>query len=742
MRTEKRFVDIMGVPANITNIINNAVGLAVEYNCSCINGAMLLIGAIESLDNREEILEMCGIKYELIISSFEYMVGNNAYSRGELSRETILNPYVITMLNISMSKINKKSASLAFLESLNERKDVSLEEFLEYIELDIELFLELCSEQYYIPEELKQFVRDTNKEVEEKNESISNVDEYVDEMINILARKNKKNPCLVGEAGVGKTTIVEALVKRINSGNVPEFLKDKKVISVNNSAMIGGTRFRGDFEERLSMLFDYASKNNVILFLDEIHTFMSMGKNGDDSQSVGNSIKEYLNDGRISVIGTTTNKEWHKHIESDSALQRRLQEISINEPNVNLAIDMLNKSKSNFESFHNVIISEDAITKAVKLSDRYMKLEKLPDKAFKIIDQASATVKISEKNKDKNVTENDVISVVSKLTGINVDKLSKSEIGKLKNLEEIISENLVGQDEAITKVAKAIRRGKAGVRDANRPIASLLFVGPTGVGKTELCKLISKEVYDNKESFIKIDMSEFNEEYSISKLIGSAPGYVGYGEGGMLTEKVKKHPYSLILLDEIEKANPKVFDSFLQVLDEGRLTDAQGQTVDFTNCIVVMTSNAGYGAEHFGKKPLGFNADNSKFNNYEEREAIAKKELESTFKPEFLNRIDNIVIFNQLNKEQTKKIVEIHLKKLSDRMKEQDIAIYFDNSIIEYINEQGYSDKYGARNIVRAIQNIVEDYITDLIVSEDLISGQSCLLSINKENNKIASKIV
>lgn len=732
MKTDRKFVDIMGVPSSINSIINEAISISYDYKCRGLNGVMLLLGAFNTIEDCNKILEKCGLTYNLVFSSFEYMVGNNTYERGEMDKESIMNNYVFNIINTALINSGKKSAVTSFLRALNDIKDSYLIDFLDYIELDLDLFIELCDKQDYIPDELKSFVKDANKEVELKNEEISNVDCYVDEMINILARKNKKNPCLVGEAGVGKTTIVEALIKRINSGDVPDFLKDKHVLYINNSAMIGGTRFRGDFEERLALLFDYASKNNTILFLDEIHTFMTLGKNGDESQSVGNSIKEYLNDGRISIIGTTTNKEWHKFIESDSALKRRLQEVYINEPTVSLAIDMLNKSKSNFEDYHNVKITQEAIDKAVKLSDRYMKLEKLPDKAFKIIDQASATVKIVDSSATKLVTEKDVIHVVSKLTGINVDKLSKSELSKLKNLESIITESLVGQDEAVTRVAKAIRRGKAGVRDNNRPIASLLFVGPTGVGKTELCKLISKEVYNNKESFIKIDMSEFNEEYSISKLIGSAPGYVGYGEGGMLTEKVKKHPYSLILLDEIEKANPKVFDSFLQVLDEGRLTDAQGQTVDFTNCIVVMTSNAGYGADQFGKQSLGFSVNDNKVSTYDEKERIAMKALESSFKPEFLNRIDNIIIFNGLTKEISQDIVKIGLNKLKIRLKEQDIDIDFDESIIKYIAEQGYSEKYGARNINRAIQTIVEDRLTDEIIGETITQGNKYLVRYNE----------
>ena len=714
------YIQLMGIPKYINSVLNTSLNLCYQYNCSKVNGVMILLAVLILMDDkeREERLRKCNSTYSLLISSFEYKVDSGEYGVSDVKSPTdVLHTYVTDIIDFVLGYDDNVDLACAFLEALNSDRDKYLEEYLEYTELDLQKLISLKKEEFVIPDSLRKFVTDTHKLVRDKSEKIENVDIYVDKLINVLCRKNKKNPCLVGEAGVGKTSIVEALVKRIDSGDVPECMLNKHVVSISSSNMIGGTKYRGDFEERMSALFKFASKENVILFLDEIHTFMGLGKNGDSSQSAGNNIKEYLSDGRISVIGTTTNKEWHKFIESDSALNRRLQQINVDEPSIEVSIKMIRDAITNYEDFHNVSISEESIESAVRLSDRYMKLEKLPDKAFKIIDQACATVKIRKKN-NKKVTENDIMMVVSDLTGIELSKIKMSELNKLKDLKENIHKQLVGQENAINKVVKAVIRGKTGVADSNKPVASMLFVGPTGVGKTELCKILSKELFNSRDSFIRIDMSEFSAEYSTSKLIGSAPGYVGYGEGGILTEKVKKHPYSLVLLDEIEKANPKVFDSFLQVLDDGRLTDSEGQTVDFTNCIIIMTSNAGYGADSFKKSSLGFSATDNTEIDYNKREQIAIKELENTFRPEFLNRIDNIVIFDNITKEQSVNIAKLALNKLEDRLKNNKFLIKFDISVANYIADKGYSEKYGARNINRTVQEIVEDKI-----AEDIVNG-------------------
>lgn len=737
---EPRYITMMNVPDYVNKVVNRALQLCYDYNCGRMNGVTLLLAVISTVEKYEEKLQQCNTTYQLLISSFEYKVGLGDYGvLTDKSPNAVLNDYVVEIVHHSLMNLDKGDMPNVFLEVLMQYPDEALKEYIDYTNININKLINISSASFSIPEFLKGFVKDVNQDVTDKNESIENVDDYVEELVNILSRKKKKNPCLVGEAGVGKTTIVEALVQRINSGDVPKSLKGKRVISVNNSGLIGGTRFRGDFEERLNELFKFAVKHKVILFLDEIHSFMNMGKSGDDSQSVGNQIKEYLNDGRISVIGTTTPKEWHKFIEQDSALKRRLQEVVINEPSVEVTINMIKDSISDYENFHSIVVNDKAIEQAVKLSDRYMKSEKLPDKAFKILDQALATVKIrAEKTGEKVVTCSDIEAVVSKLTGINVEKLTGSELDNLRNLEANIHKTLIGQDLAVEKVARAIRRGKAGVSDKNKPITSLLFVGPTGVGKTELCKIISREVFSDKEAFIRVDMSEFSEEYSTSKLIGSAPGYVGYGEGGMLTEKVKKHPHSLILLDEIEKAHPKVFDSFLQVLDDGRLTDAEGNTVDFTNTIIVMTSNAGYGADKLGRKKLGFSGDSSSNEmSYDEKEKIAMKALEESFRPEFLNRIDNIVIFDKITEAQSEAIAEISLDKLATRLKDRNIKVKFDHSLVKNVAHQGFDEKYGARNINRAVQNLVEDKITDAIIEGYMVEGSEYLVVFENNDTKI-----
>ena len=442
-------------------------------------------------------------------------------------------------------------------------------------------------------------------------------------------------------------------------------------------------------------------------------------------------IKKALSDGDIRIIGATTDKEYHKFIEKDSAFDRRLQVINVKEPSIEDAISMIKGSISNYSKFHNVDITEKCIESAVKLSDRYIKDKALPAKAYKVLDQAATIVKLDGR---KVTTPDDILHTVSNITGINVNRLDKSEAKQLLKLEDTIGKKLIGQKNAVRTVCKAIRRSKAGVREEGKPLASFLFVGPTGVGKTELCKVLSDEVAIGDNSFIKVDMSEFSEKYSTSKMIGTAPGYVGYGEGGQLTEKVKHNPYSLILFDEIEKAHPDTFNMFLQLLDEGRMTDGEGNTVDFTNCIIVMTSNAGYGAEKLNRGNIGFASDNSQ--NAEDTEKIAMEALKETFKPEFLNRLDNIVVFDKLNTKQCKDIVKLMLNKLSKRIYDNnEITVRFADSIVNSIAEKGFSDEYGARNLRREIQNTIEDILADEILSGALASGDTATVSMR--NNKI-----
>lgn len=744
------YVALQGVPGYINLIINDAINNCVQNKCSKLNKVHLLLAVLDTIENIEEKMESVGCYYNAVLDSFEYKVscddyGTKDWKPGEIGAN-IINDNIADFITAMLNEISHVAPAetiympVVALKILNEYPDRELEEFLDYVELDLDILIDEIN-GIMKEEEFKncEYLVDFDALVANKNETIENVDEYVDKIINVLCRKNKKNPCLVGESGVGKTTIVEALSKRIQSGDVPSYLRDKKIYQVNASALIGGTRFRGDFEQRVKELFEFAKEKDIILFMDEIHQALMLGKNGEDSSgSLGNSLKTHLNDGSISIIGTTTNDEWHKYIESDSSLKRRIQDITVYEPTLDATINIVKNTLNNYTNYHDIEVTEDAIVHAVKLSDKYMKSEKFPDKAFKIIDQACATAKIErdKTGKDQKVNKRVVNIVVSEITGIEIDKLTVTDVDQLKKLEETIHQNLIGQDNAVSTVAKAVRRGKIGLKEKDKPIASMLFVGPTGVGKTELCKLVATEVFGRKDSFIRVDMSEFNDEASITKLIGSAPGYVGYGKGGGLTEKVKKNPYSLVLLDEVEKAHPKVFDTFLQVLDDGRLTDGEGQTVDFTNCIIVMTSNAGYGADSFNKKQLGFGSSNdTKAITYAEKENLAKKALENTFKPEFLNRIDKVVIFDAITKEQSKEIAKLSLKKLKHRLSEIGIIARFSDSLVEHIAELGYSEKYGARNINRTIQNEVDDLLTDAII--DGTMKENYIYVIDYKNNKI-----
>lgn len=737
----RQSIMILNVPDYVNDVIRTAFDLMYDETCSYLSSVHVLLSVITYIDNKDKILSKCGTTYAKMMTSYQYLAGAGDYGldygKDGDNPNRFLTDWVINFLaNVQSAKVDNYESY--FLKFLLDNRDEDLETYLNYVGVSLEKIISVNDKDFKIPAEIARFVVNQNEVVKEKNEETYELEDYVDQMINVLCRKTRKNPCLVGESGVGKTTAVDALVKRINSGDVPKRLKNVKVLSINSSALMSNTFLRGTFEAKLEALFNFAKKNKVILFMDEIHTFMSLGKGGgDDSQSAGNLIKQYLSSGEISIIGTTTNKEWHKYIESDAALKNRLQDINIKEPSIDETINIVKSSIKNYEKYHDLVVSDDAVVSAVKLSDRYMTSQKLPSKAFIVLDDACANVEIAhEKDKEKVVKVSDVEKVVSKITGVDVTKLNKSDFEKLKGLDDTLHKKIVGQENAVDKVVRAIKRGKVGVRDANKPVASFLFVGPTGVGKTLLCKIVSEQVYEKKESFIRIDMSEFSEKHSSSKLIGTAPGYVGYGQGGNLTERVKKNPNSLILLDEIEKADPQVFDIFLQVLDDGILTDGEGNTVDFKNCIIVMTSNAGYGVEQFKHSNMGFNA-NSELNtdDYNKREEIAKKELESTFRPEFLNRIDNIVIFDKITKEQAVDIAKLELNKVIDRLKEQDINVCFTEAVYNMIVDKGYSEKFGARNIIRAVQENILDEITDAIINEEMKAGK--VYRVDYQNKRV-----
>ena len=596
---------------------------------------------------------------------------------------------------------------------------------------------------------------------------------------------------MIGESGVGKTAIAEGLAERISEGDVPEILKDKRLVSMDISGMVAGAKYRGDFEDRIKKAISEVKKaGNIILFIDEIHTIVGAGS-AEGAIDAANILKPMLARGELQLLGTTTIEEYRKYIEKDAALERRFSPINVPEPSEEDTIKILKGLRDKYEAHHNVKITDDAIESAVKLSTRYINDRFLPDKAIDLIDEAASKARLKsytepdlikklqdelddvvknkeeairtqkfekaaelrdreeelktkfekeeEKWKNKNtktittITEESIAEVISNSTGIPAEKISKNENDKLKNLENILHKRVIGQNEAVEAVAKAIRRGRVGLKEPNRPIGSFLFLGPTGVGKTELSKAVSEALFGGEKDLIRIDMSEYMEPHSTAKLIGSPPGYVGFEEGGQLTEKIRRKPYAVVLFDEVEKAHPDVMNILLQILDDGRLTDSSGRTVDFKNTVIIMTSNIG-ARTITDKKNLGFgNSNTDEEKEYENTKKDVMQELKKEFKPEFINRIDEIIVFHKLNDDEIKQIVSLMLKQVENRLKEQDIEIKIDESVKDLIAKQGTNKSFGARPLRRTIQNLVEDNLAEAILDEN--SNKKLKLTV--ENEKV-----
>ncbi len=646
---------------------------------------------------------------------------------------------------------------------------------------------------------LNQFGTDLTKQAGEgKLDPVIGRTEEIQRVLQILSRRTKNNPCLIGEPGVGKTAVVEGLAEKIIAGDVPETLKNKRVVNVDISSMVAGAKYRGDFEERIKKsLAEVKKVGDVILFIDEIHTIVGAGS-AEGAVDAANILKPLLARGEVQVIGATTLNEYRKYIEKDAALERRFSPVNVGEPTPDETVEILEGIRDKYEAHHNVKITKEAIESAVKLSVRYINDRFLPDKAIDLVDEAASRVKMrnytrpdsikkledkvlsidkekeeavrvqdfekaanlrdkenetkkkleKEKQKweDRNtksvsvLTEEDIADVISSWTGIPVKKLTQDENEKLKNLEKTLHERVIGQNEAVEAVAKAIRRGRVGLKDPNRPIGSFLFLGPTGVGKTELSKALAETLFGNENAMIRIDMSEYMEPHSVSKLIGSPPGYVGFDEGGQLTEKIRRKPYSVILLDEVEKAHPDVMNMLLQILDDGRLTDAQGRTVNFKNTVIIMTSNIG-ARLITDKNILGFSNDNNKNEETQKEYETIKKdvmgELKKQFRPEFINRIDEIIVFHKLNNEDIRKIMDIMLNQLISRLKEQEIDIEIDESVKKLLIEKGVDIKYGARPLKRTIQNILEDKIAEAMLDGKITVGKKAKVIVENEEVKI-----
>ncbi len=646
---------------------------------------------------------------------------------------------------------------------------------------------------------LDQYSRDLTEYAREgKLDPVIGRESEIQRVIQILSRRTKNNPCLVGEPGVGKTAIAEGLARKIVEGNIPEVIKDKRVLTLDLSGMVAGSKYRGEFEERIKkVISEVMGDGNVLLFIDEIHTIIGAG-GAEGAIDASNILKPSLARGELQLIGATTREEYRKYIEKDAALERRFQPVVVEEPSEEEAILILKGLRDSYEAHHKVKITDEALEAAVKMSSRYINDRYLPDKAIDLMDEAASKVRLStyitspevkeletqiqtleeqkeqaikneeyekagdlkrqqeeitlnlnalqvktEKEKQDNlliVGENEIADIISSWTKIPVRKLAEEESERLRNLEKILHERVIGQEDAVSAVSKAIRRGRVGLKDPGRPIGSFLFLGPTGVGKTELSKALAEAMFGSENSMIRVDMSEYMEKHSVSKLIGSPPGYVGYDEGGQLSEKVRQNPYSVILFDEVEKAHPDVFNILLQVLDDGHITDAQGRKVSFKNTIIIMTSNAG-AQNIISPKKLGFASVSDEKEDYKKMREGVLEEVKRIFKPEFINRIDEMIVFHSLSKDDIKSIVGIMLATITKRAKQQ-MSIYLEigEEVTTHIAETGFDQNYGARPLRRAIQTNIEDKLAEEILEGKIKSGDTASVELIDKEIKISKK--
>lgn len=636
---------------------------------------------------------------------------------------------------------------------------------------------------------LEKFGRDLTKAA--KNGEIDPVigrEKEIARVIQILSRRTKNNPVLIGEPGVGKTAVAEGLALEIANGNVPEILKDKKVVSLDLTGMIAGAKYRGDFEERIKAAIDEVKKSNdTILFIDELHTIVGAGA-AEGSADAANILKPSLARGDFQVIGATTLNEYRKYIEKDAALERRFQPVKVGEPTLEQTVEILKGLRDSYEAHHKVKITDEAINAAVTLSSRYIADRYLPDKAIDLIDEGASKVRLAaltsppnvkeledriadfekekasavneqdferaaklrdeqkevqtqldnakkewqerQKNSSGEVTAEDIAKIISDWTGIPVVQLTKEESERLLNMEQVLHERVIGQDEAVSAISRAIRRGRVGLKDPKRPVGSFIFLGPTGVGKTELCKALAQAVFGDENAMLRLDMSEYMEKHTVSKLIGSPPGYVGFEEGGQLTEKVRRKPYSVVLFDEIEKAHPDVFNMLLQILEDGRLTDSQGRTVDFKNTVIIMTSNVGARLITEKQKALGFISDeNEKEQDNKNIKELVMGELQNVFRPEFLNRVDDIIVFNKLTQDEIKQIASKMLDVLAKRLEKLNVKITFSDEAVTAIADKGFDENYGARPLRRAIQSEIEDVLSEKMLEGSIKENSSVVCS-------------
>ena len=786
------------------NAIEYAQHVMGEFKHGYLGTEHLLIGLVHVEDSvSQKLLEEQGVSEDDVLQKIKQVIG---FGNVALTANHDFTPRVKRILETSGQLSRQTGTTVIGTEQLllaliKERSCVAVK-ILEMLSVDINKILNALgelvlndnqSEASFVRKDnqpkgksstptLDKYSRDlTELAKEDKFDPIVGREKEIERIIQILSRRTKNNPCLVGEPGVGKTAVIEGLAQKIIQGNIPDLLKEKRVVSLDLSSMISGTKYRGEFEERINkVLEEVKNAKDVILFIDELHTIIGAGA-AEGAMDASNILKPSLARGEIQVVGATTLDEYRKHIEKDAALERRFQPVQVEEPTEGETLSILKGIKDKYEVHHQVQITEEAVFAAVKLSSRYIADRYLPDKAIDLLDEAASRVRLRAFNSPENikelekellqlaeekedaiireeyekaaaikqkenslkekiattkvewdakhtknsqcVLEEDIAEVVSSWTNIPVRRLAAEETQRLKNLESILHERVIGQDEAITALSKAVRRGRVGLKDPSRPIGSFLFLGPTGVGKTELTKALAEAMFGDENTMIRIDMSEYMEKHAVSKLIGSPPGYVGYEEGGQLTEKVRRKPYSVLLFDEIEKAHPDVFNILLQILDDGHITDSKGRKVSFKNTVIILTSNIG-ARSIIEPKKLGFISVQDVKKTYEEMKKNVMDEVKKVFRPEFLNRIDDIIVFHPLTTDNIRAIAEVMVKGIIKRISRNvGIELELTEDAINYLAEKGYNQAYGARPLRRTIQNMVEDKLSDSILEGTIRDG-------------------
>ena len=787
------------------NVIEIAKEIAVELGHNYIGTEHILYGLTEEENGvASRVLENQGITPENVLEEIENLIGRDDEKEITSLSFTPRTKRIIENAFVEARKLDSEyigtehiligimreadSIAVRIMLDLGINPQKLYNEIVKVLEEDENINMQdggsnKNSGSYNSTPTLNQYGTDLTKEASMgKLDPVIGRKNEIERVVQILSRRTKNNPCLIGEPGVGKTAVVEGLAEKIVQGDVPELLKNKRVVTIDLSSMVAGAKYRGDFEERIKKALNEVKKaGDVILFIDEIHTIVGAGS-AEGAIDAANILKPLLARGEIQLIGATTLNEYRKYIEKDSALERRFSPVTVNEPTHEETVQILKGIRDKYEAHHNIKITDEAINSAVELSTRYINDRFLPDKAIDLIDEASSKIRLTsleepesikelenkiqnmnqekedavkiqkfekaaklrdevnslkeelekEKNKWKNkktktipkLTEEDIAKVIASWTGIPAAKITQDENKKLKNLDKELHKRVIGQNEAVEAVAKAIRRSRVGLKNPNRPIGSFLFLGPTGVGKTELSKALAESLFGTEDSIIRIDMSEFMESHSVAKLIGAPPGYVGFDDGGQLTEKIRRKPYSVILFDEIEKAHPDVMNMLLQILEDGRLTDSQGRTVNFKNTVIIMTSNIG-ARLITEKKSLGFanSSDEDETKEYEDIKKNVMAELKKELRPEFINRIDDIIVFHKLNDDEIRSIIDLLLKNVEQRLVEQGLNIKIDKSVKELIAKKGVDKEFGARPLRRAIQNIVEDKLAEEILDGNIKTG-------------------